>query len=155
MNSIVSLDEIVELKKGSKLDFTTVQSLDSQRYIQIDDLRNDTNLKYTTGMGTGVDPDDVVIAWDGANAGTVGYGLSGVIGSTLVRLLAADPAARTVTVASESALLPENPFDVRQGGLLATRLRVERAGGLTLLGPDGKARPLLGRARWSWILPSS
>ena len=86
MNSIVSLDEIVELKKGSKLDFTTVQSLDSQRYIQIDDLRNDTNLKYTTGMGTGVDPDDVVIAWDGANAGTVGYGLSGVIGSTLVRL---------------------------------------------------------------------
>ncbi|HET2096034.1 TPA: hypothetical protein VQR93_001915, partial [Streptococcus pneumoniae] len=31
-------------------------------------------------------PDDILIAWDGANAGTVGYGLSGAVGSTITVL---------------------------------------------------------------------
>ena len=32
------------------------------------------------------EPRDVIVAWDGANAGTSSYGLSGAIGSTLARL---------------------------------------------------------------------
>jgi type I restriction enzyme S subunit len=57
------------------------------RYIQIDDLRNDNLIKYTDDdNGTFVEPSDVIIAWDGANAGTIGYGLEGLIGSTLARL---------------------------------------------------------------------
>ena len=59
----------------------------NNRYIQIDDLRNDNLIKYTDDdKGTFVEPSDVIIAWDGANAGTIGYGLEGLIGSTLARL---------------------------------------------------------------------
>ncbi|AEA99493.1 type I restriction endonuclease [Alteromonas mediterranea DE] len=64
-----------------------VKSVTNNRYIQIDDLRNDNLIKYTDDdKGTFVEPSDVIIAWDGANAGTIGYGLEGLIGSTLARL---------------------------------------------------------------------
>lgn len=57
------------------------------RYIQIEDLRHNNNLKYTNETNLVlVDESDVIIAWDGAYAGTVGFGLSGIIGSTLARL---------------------------------------------------------------------
>ena len=83
----VKLKNIVKLKKGKKVeDFGTVFVRNSRRYIQIDDLRNDLNLKYTTSEGVQVKETDVLIAWDGANAGTVGYGLSGLAGSTITCL---------------------------------------------------------------------
>lgn len=80
----IKLKDIVKLKKGKKVDdFGTVFVEDSRRYIQIDDLRNDLNVKYTSSEGVQVKETDILIAWDGANAGTVGYGLSGLAGSTI------------------------------------------------------------------------
>ena len=109
----VKLGEVVTLKKGKKATILNEQttlknfwggSLKnnklvnkqniikknttlSQRYIQIDDLRNDNNLKFTESLNmTEALLDDILIAWDGANAGTIGYGLSGAVGSTIMVL---------------------------------------------------------------------
>ena len=83
----VKLGEVVTLKKGKKATILNEQTTLSQRYIQIDDLRNDNNLKFTESLNmTEALPDDILIAWDGANAGTVGYGLSGAVGSTITVL---------------------------------------------------------------------
>ena len=83
----VKLGEVISLKKGKKADIHTLQTSQSKRYIQIDDLRNDDNLKFTDSLNiTEVIPEDILIAWDGANAGTIGYGLSGAIGSTITVL---------------------------------------------------------------------
>jgi type I restriction enzyme S subunit len=56
--------------------------------IQIEDLRPGASPKYcpqTPDEVTAFET-DVIIAWDGANAGTSNFGLSGVIGSTLAIL---------------------------------------------------------------------
>jgi len=85
--NIIKLGKVVQIVKGKKTDSVfDVQEEDRVRFIQIDDLRNDHNLKFTDKNGVFANPDDVIIAWDGANAGTVGYGLTGVIGSTLAKL---------------------------------------------------------------------
>ncbi|MDG9157180.1 restriction endonuclease subunit S [Streptococcus pneumoniae] len=83
----VKLGEVLYLKKGKKATVLAEQTTLSQRYIQIDDLRNNNNLKFTESLNmTEALPDDILIAWDGANAGTVGYGLSGAVGSTITVL---------------------------------------------------------------------
>ena len=83
----VKLGEVVTLKKGKKATILNEQTPLSQRYIQIDDLRNDNNLKFTESLNmTEALLDDILIAWDGANAGTIGYGLSGAVGSTIMVL---------------------------------------------------------------------
>ena len=83
----VKLGEVVTLKKGKKATILNEQTTLSQRYIQIDDLRNDNNLKFTESLNmTEALLDDILIAWDGANAGTIGYGLSGAVGSTIMVL---------------------------------------------------------------------
>jgi len=80
------LGEIFTIRKGRK----EVKSFEntSLRYIQIDDLRNNDYLKYCVKNLKNVlcDPSDILIAWDGANAGTIGYGLKGAIGSTIAKL---------------------------------------------------------------------
>ncbi|MGJ8648331.1 MAG: restriction endonuclease subunit S [Marinomonas colpomeniae] len=81
----VEINELVKISKGKKHNLAKNKA--KYRYIQIDDLRNDNLLKFTDDeKGTFVKPEDVIIAWDGANAGTIGYGLNGLIGSTLARL---------------------------------------------------------------------
>lgn len=81
------LGDIVKIKKGKKVNQIFNKPIkNSKRFIQIDDLRNDNNLKYTTEDGVEVEKKDIIIAWDGANAGTVSYGLEGIIGSTLASL---------------------------------------------------------------------
>ncbi|VML55329.1 type I restriction-modification enzyme 1, S subunit [Streptococcus pneumoniae] len=83
----VKLGEVLSLKKGKKATVLAEQTTLSKRYIQIDDLRNNNNLKFTESLNmTEALPDDILIAWDGANAGTVGYGLSGAVGSTIMVL---------------------------------------------------------------------
>ncbi|MBT4936809.1 restriction endonuclease subunit S [Candidatus Peregrinibacteria bacterium] len=83
----VKLGDIVKISKGKKVaNILQISSKHSVRFIQIGDLRNDKNLKYTEDSGVIVKKDDVIIAWDGANAGTIGYGLNGIIGSTLAKL---------------------------------------------------------------------
>ena len=84
----VLLNEIFKITKGKKVD-SVLEKAESKslRYIQIGDLRNDNLLKYTSDTNlVQVNENDVVIAWDGANAGTIGFRLNGVIGSTLARL---------------------------------------------------------------------
>ncbi len=80
------VQSLFKISKGKKaVESATVTGL---RYIQIDDLRNDNNLKFALASKGNVlcTKQDVLIAWDGANAGTVGYYKEGVIGSTLAKL---------------------------------------------------------------------
>src|SRR5690606_16507470 len=81
------LGNIIDIRKGRKAQLAKTPNKDSVRLLQIDDLRNDENIKYTNDK-TGVlaSEDDILIAWDGANAGTVGFGKSGYVGSTIALL---------------------------------------------------------------------
>jgi type I restriction enzyme S subunit len=85
---VKSLGEVVRISKGKKLNsLVDGKTTNAERFIQIDDLRNNEMLKYTEDKsGVIVNENDVLIAWDGANAGTVGFGLNGFIGSTIARL---------------------------------------------------------------------
>ncbi len=83
----VKLGDIIKLSKGRKVKESNDKSENSIRYIQIEDLRNDDNLKYTNdSKAIIVNKEDILIAWDGANAGTVGFNLEGAIGSTISAL---------------------------------------------------------------------
>jgi len=87
-----AIGDLFTLVKGRKaLEVFSESVSGTNRYIQIEDLRSDNELKYVNDpSGTLVVPNDICIAWDGANAGTVGYGLNGLIGSTIARLRPAD-----------------------------------------------------------------
>jgi len=81
------LGNIVSVTKGKKPVFSENPSELSIRVLQIDDLRNDNNLKYTDeSNGVLAFEEDILLAWDGANAGTIGYGKRGYIGSTIAVL---------------------------------------------------------------------
>lgn len=81
------LGNIVSISKGRKHEIIALPNEYSRRLIQIDDLRNNDAIKYTNDRhGIEITINDVIIAWDGANAGTVGFNLEGVVGSTLARL---------------------------------------------------------------------
>lgn len=85
----MKIGELFNLKKGKKPGaLYETKSSGLVRFIQIEDLRNDRNLKFCEQHKSNVlcSEDDIVIAWDGANAGTVGWGLSGAVGSTLAVL---------------------------------------------------------------------
>ncbi|QQD13742.1 restriction endonuclease subunit S [Sphingobacterium sp. UDSM-2020] len=79
----VKLGELVKINKGKK---HTPSDSGEFRYINIEDLHNPSNSVFTNEKGTFVNKNDVIIAWDGANAGKVGIRLEGVIGSTLAKL---------------------------------------------------------------------
>jgi len=83
-----SIGEIVKILKGSK----APEVFDKPRpgafpYLQIEDLRPDATPKYAIDKdGTLATKTDVLIAWDGANAGTIGFDLEGYVGSTIAIL---------------------------------------------------------------------
>ncbi|PXX30401.1 restriction endonuclease subunit S [Arenibacter sp. ARW7G5Y1] len=83
MRKLSNLFKISKGKKAKESDNDT-----GLRYIQIGDLRNDDILKFAVKSPSNVlcDLNDILIAWDGANAGTIGYNLKGVVGSTLAKL---------------------------------------------------------------------
>ena len=85
VNKFLTVGTHFKISKGKKSEPSDTSTL---RYIQIDDLRNDNNLKYALVSKTNVlcNKQDILIAWDGANAGTIGYCLEGAIGSTLAKL---------------------------------------------------------------------
>lgn len=87
MNKI-KLKDLFHIKKGKKVEPIEKSNLNKVRYIQIEDLRDDSNIKYCLPDTNYVyaNSNSIIIAWDGANAGTVSYGLEGVIGSTLAVL---------------------------------------------------------------------
>lgn len=81
------LGNIIEVSKGKKHNIVEVPGLNSKRIIGIKDLRNDTNIVFTDDSnGVLACGKDILIAWDGANAGTIGFGKEGFIGSTISRL---------------------------------------------------------------------
>lgn len=81
------LSDLVKISKGKKYDEVPAGK---HRYITIEDLHRGDYSKYTDDNGVTCETNDVLIAWDGANAGKVGTGLSGVIGSTLAKLVLTD-----------------------------------------------------------------
>lgn len=82
-----TLGAVISISKGKKHEISESPSRTAKRLIGIDDLRNDDLIRYTEDSnGVEATPDDVLIAWDGANAGTIGFGKSGYIGSTIARL---------------------------------------------------------------------
>lgn len=83
-----SVGNLINISKGKKAKNVHAEYFeDASRYIQIEDLRTDDKLQYSSDTsGIFVNENDICIAWDGANAGTVGYGLTGLIGSTIARL---------------------------------------------------------------------
>lgn len=92
----VRLGDICTIRKGTKIE--PVEHCKSAiRFIQIDDLRNDGNVKYCLHEKRYVTakPEDIIIAWDGANAGTIGFGLEGAIGSTLALITLVDKSIDT------------------------------------------------------------
>lgn len=83
----VKLGTLITISKGKKHTLSEIPSSQSIRMLGIDDLRNDTLIRMTDDKdGVLACEDDVLIAWDGANAGTIGYGKQGYIGSTISRL---------------------------------------------------------------------
>lgn len=84
----IKLKDAFSIKKGKKVEVTDNINENTIRCIQIGDLRNNENLKYClpSDKHVIVNKNDVLIAWDGANAGTVGVGLEGALGSTLAKL---------------------------------------------------------------------
>lgn len=86
--SVVPFGEIVEIRKGKKptrvVDLTEAGS---HPCILIDELRGKTPTVFTLDKnGVEARADDMCIVWDGANAGTVGFGVEGYLGSTIARL---------------------------------------------------------------------
>lgn len=85
----MKLADLVTIKKGKKpADIVYEEQPGFRRLLQIDDLRAHARNKYCPPSNEEVwaEPRDIVIAWDGANAGTSNFGLSGVLGSTLAVL---------------------------------------------------------------------
>lgn len=82
----VRLADLLSIEKGKKI--MPAEEPTSIRYIQIEDLRGDANLKWAQEDQDVVacNEKDVLLAWDGANAGEFGYGLKGAVGSTLAKL---------------------------------------------------------------------
>lgn len=81
----VKIKGLFDIRKGKKAEAVESSGL---RYIQIEDLRDNENIKFCSPSESNIlcNKNDILIAWDGANAGTVGFGIEGVIGSTIARL---------------------------------------------------------------------
>lgn len=84
----MKVKDLFKIIKGKKVEQVYKPKENTVRFIQIDDLRNDKNIKFCERKEEYIfaSKNDLIIAWDGANAGTIGYGLEGAIGSTLAIL---------------------------------------------------------------------
>lgn len=88
MNNTKTIGDLVKIYKGNKANEVFADKRpNAVRYLQIDDLRPNAKKKFTYETDSFLaNEKDVLIAWDGANAGTVSFGLNGYIGSTLAAL---------------------------------------------------------------------
>lgn len=93
MTKTKKLGEVFDIRKGKKAAATSDTYVPgSQPYIQIDEVRGVAPTKFAIDCNSvEVTADDLCIVWDGANAGTVGYGVAGAIGSTVSRLRLKEP----------------------------------------------------------------
>lgn len=79
------LGNIIKISKGKKC-IEIEKPYAKHRYISIEDLHGRNIPKFTNDIGVESQENDILIAWDGANAGKVGTGLKGIIGSTIAKL---------------------------------------------------------------------
>ena len=93
MTDTKPLGEVVRIRKGKKAAEVHEQRVNgSKPYIQIDEVRGTPPTRFASDpKGVEVSANDLCIVWDGANAGTVGYGIDGVVGSTLARMRLVQP----------------------------------------------------------------
>ncbi len=83
----VELQELVEFRKGKKVDIIKNPDKNSTAYIVIENLRGEPIKNFTNDKkGVVAEKQDILLVWDGANCGTVGSGLIGFVGSTISRL---------------------------------------------------------------------
>jgi type I restriction enzyme S subunit len=85
---MVTIGDIFSIEKGHKaLQVHNSPQDGKYRYIQIEDLRDNSDRHYVSDdTGSFASKKDILIAWDGANAGTVSWGLEGYAGSTIAIL---------------------------------------------------------------------
>jgi len=79
----VKINDAFSIRKGKKVEEKIAGKFN---YITIENLHSKHDSKFTDDSGVFVDESDTLIAWDGANAGLVGVGFKGVIGSTLAQI---------------------------------------------------------------------
>ncbi|MCY4428184.1 MAG: restriction endonuclease subunit S [Halieaceae bacterium] len=93
MSETIPLGEVLEIRKGKKAAKLSDWKIDGTLpYIQIDEVRGRVPSKYAIDSNAvEVTEKDLCIVWDGANAGIVGYGVAGVIGSTVARMRLREP----------------------------------------------------------------
>lgn len=85
---IRKLGELISFEKGKKMKVLEEKIGGAEPYIGIDNLRTNTYSFHTQeNYGIRCEPEDVLLVWDGAYAGTVGIGLRGFVGSTIVKVL--------------------------------------------------------------------
>lgn len=77
------IGEIVDIRKGQKI--IEIEN-GEYNYISIENLHSKAYSNKTNCKGIKCDKDDILIAWDGANAGLTGVGFEGMIGSTLAKM---------------------------------------------------------------------
>ena len=81
------VSELCDFRKGKKVNSTQTKTKDSVPYLLIDTLRGAEPEFFTEDKNyTEAIPDDILIVADGANSGLVGTGVSGAVGSTILRI---------------------------------------------------------------------
>ncbi len=83
-----AIGNLFSIVKGHKAPLVSDRPLDgAYRYVQIEDLRPCSEWRYAKDdKGILASTVDILLTWDGANAGTVGWGLEGYAGSTIAIL---------------------------------------------------------------------
>ncbi len=95
MIDTVQLGEVLNLRKGKKAIDLRKRMIDgSKPYIQVNEVMGASPQKFTCDPnGVEVVPNDLCIVWHGANAGTVGYGVEGLIDSSVIRMRLKSPSS--------------------------------------------------------------
>lgn len=80
------LKDIVQIEKGRKYNLLEEHLHGSIRVFQANDFRNENKPLYTVDNdGVLAEKDDILLVWDGS-VGQMGFGKSGYVGSTMVKL---------------------------------------------------------------------
>jgi len=80
------LKEIVQIEKGRKYNLLEENQQGAIRVFQANDFRNENKPLYTLDAdGVLAQEDDIMLVWDGS-VGQMGFGRSGYVGSTMVKL---------------------------------------------------------------------
>jgi type I restriction enzyme S subunit len=81
------ISELCDLRKGKKVNSSSMKTKNSVPYLLIDTLRGAEPEFFTEDKNyTEAIPEDILIVADGANSGLVGTGVKGAVGSTILRI---------------------------------------------------------------------